>query len=762
MIKLFSKNGSDKQDNSLGLFHVEAAAVNLENAGCNYQAQSLMAIGADASSVALLSTFTNLVLAILLIKVPSLVEGKTPMKKSIVTIALVNAFTWIPIILVFMFFKQINPLLLIALWIFGLVPATLLGPLRDNWLANMVPSEKMGRYLSFRSVIAGTFFLAAYVFMGFTLYRSTTNIGRGFAIVVGIAFLASLVSTFLYSNIHSPAPAAKSETAPSLSFVNFLKGAMKEHLGTFILFASLFNFAVNLSGPLFMVYMHNNLNFNFMMLTLVFSCVYVGRVLSMTFWGKMVDKSGSLRVLGIVTHLMPLVPLMWIFSGNIIYLCAVQLFLGVVQAAFDLSCQTFIYKSTQPAQRLHYIVYCKSLTTFAAALGTLTGALLLGHIFPVFGSPILGIFMVSAMAQMAVVRFMLPKLRPGGIPDAIVHEELARELAMVNYPTRQGLYYHPEAWSRFTKPVAAFGTAISNAVNKLAPRPAGLYYNQAKWSNYMGRNSTLQAENIDTEPSGLYYNKKAWADYRQQTAVLAESDSETVKEGLLYNPEAQAKMMAKAAQTNVKTQGTPEPAHKGLLYDPAAWSAMVNQMAQADTKFSESLKPSHKGLLYDPEAMAKFMKQTTMAEAKAIDAKPARAGIFYDSQKCSDYLKQSMLINATTVRTIGDGQINRQPIFYHPEAWNNYKNQTALSRSAAAKTRIGAAPKQALLYHPEEWERTLDPAMVHIGRKSAIGTVIARKSTMKKTDFKSRPASYQTENRPVITNKRIGTRPSVA
>ena len=721
-----------------------------------------MAIGADASSVALLSTFTNLVLAILLIKVPSLVEGKTPMKKSIVTIALVNAFTWIPIILVFMFFKQINPLLLIALWIFGLVPATLLGPLRDNWLANMVPSEKMGRYLSFRSVIAGTFFLAAYVFMGFTLYRSTTNIGRGFAIVVGIAFLASLVSTFLYSNIHSPAPAAKSETAPSLSFVNFLKGAMKEHLGTFILFASLFNFAVNLSGPLFMVYMHNNLNFNFMMLTLVFSCVYVGRVLSMTFWGKMVDKSGSLRVLGIVTHLMPLVPLMWIFSGNIIYLCAVQLFLGVVQAAFDLSCQTFIYKSTQPAQRLHYIVYCKSLTTFAAALGTLTGALLLGHIFPVFGSPILGIFMVSAMAQMAVVRFMLPKLRPGGIPDAIVHEELARELAMVNYPTRQGLYYHPEAWSRFTKPVAAFGTAISNAVNKLAPRPAGLYYNQAKWSNYMGRNSTLQAENIDTEPSGLYYNKKAWADYRQQTAVLVASDSETVKEGLLYNPEAQAKMMAKAAQTNVKTQGTPEPAHKGLLYDPAAWSAMVNQMAQADTKFSESLKPSHKGLLYDPEAMAKFMKQTTMAEAKAIDAKPARAGIFYDSQKCSDYLKQSMLINATTVRTIGDGQINRQPIFYHPEAWNNYKNQTALSRSAAAKTRIGAAPKQALLYHPEEWERTLDPAMVHIGRKSAIGTVIARKSTMKKTDIKARPANYQTENRQVITNKRIGTRPSVA
>jgi len=755
-MKLFAKNGSDKTDNSLGLFHAEAAAVNAESAGCNFQSASIIATGADAPSVALLSAFTNLVLAMLLIKVPSLVEGKTPMKKTIVTMALVNAFTWIPIVFVFLFFKNINPLLLITLWIFGLVPATLLGPLRDNWLSNMVPSEKMGRYLSFRSVVSALCFLVAYNIMGFTLSRTTGNIFSGFAIVLGIAFIASIASTFLYSNIHAPAQTPKSETAHSLSFVNFLKGAMKEHLGTFILFQSLFSFAVNLSGPLLAVYMLKNLKLSFMTYTLVFSCVYVGRAVSMTFWGKMVDKSGSLRVLGIVAHLVPFVPLLWLFSGNIGYLCAIQLFSGIVQAAFDLSCQTFIYKSTKPEQRLHYIVYCKSLTTFAAALGTLAGILLLAHIFPVFGSQILGIFLVSAVLQMVVVRVMLPKLRPGGIPDAIVHEELARELAMVNYPTRQGLYYHPEAWSRFTKPVAAFGTAISKAVNKLAPQPAGLYYNQAKWSEYMGRNGGMQPEFAEaaTEPSGLYYNKKAWADYRQQTAVLVESDSATAKEGLLYNPEAQAKIMAKAAQSNAKAQATTEPAHKGLLYDPEAWSKMVNQMAQADAKFSDSLKPARKGLLYDPEAMAKFMKQTTLAEAKAIDAKPARAGIFYDSERWNGYLKQSMLLNATTMRTLGDGQTNRMPVFYHPEAWENYKKQAALSQ---AKTRVGAKAKTALLYHPEEWERTFDPAMVRIGRKSAIGTVVSRQSQMRKTDQKA-----ATITNPKMTGKRFGTRPSAA
>ena len=399
-MKIFPNRGKDKKDNSLALFHAEAAAISAESAGCAYQSPSIIAAGADGSSVALLSTVTNLVLALLLIKVPSLVEGKTPMKRTVVLMAIINTFTWIPIIFVFLFFKNINPLMLIGLWIFGLVPATLLGPLRDNWLANLVPSDKMGRYLSWRSVIAGIFYLAAFNIMGFTLYKSTGNVGRGFAIVLSVAFLASVVSTFLYSSIHSPPPVAKSQTAPSLSFVNFLKGARKEHLGTFILFVSLFNFAVNLSSPLLAVYMISNLKFTYMTYTLVISCEYVARVISLTFWGKQVDKSGSLRVLGLASHLIPFVPIMWLFSGgNVFYLCVAQLFSGTVWAAFDLCSTTFIYKSTQPEQRLHYIVYYRSLTTFSAALGTLTSALLLSSMFHVFGSQILGMLFFPAYCE---------------------------------------------------------------------------------------------------------------------------------------------------------------------------------------------------------------------------------------------------------------------------------------------------------------------------------------------------------------------------
>ena len=770
MMKLFAKNGADKKDNSLVLFHAEAGAASAESAGCSFQAQSLIAVGADAATVSLLSMVTNLVLAALLIKVPNLVEGKTPMKRTVVMMAVINALTWIPIVFVFLFFKNINPVMLISLWILGLVPATLLGPLRDNWLANMVPSEKMGRYLSWRAVIAGVAYLAALNIMGLTLNQETGNEGRGFAVVLAVAFLASVASTFLYSTIHSPPAVAKSKTVPSLSFMKFLQGARKEHLGTFILFVSLFTFAIQLSGPLYVVHMKNDLKFTFIQITLIASCEFIARIISITFWGKMVDKSGSLRVLGIASHLIPLSPLLWIFSrGNIAFLCGAQLFSGTVGAAFDLANQTFIYKSTQPEQRLHYIVYCNSLTKFATALGMLTGGLLLNSMFRISGSQILAMFLVSAVARMVVVRLMLPKLRPGGIPDAIVHEELARELAMVNYPTRQGLYYHPEAWSKFTKPVTAFGTIIGKAVNKLTPKPAGLYYNPQKWSTYMKQNSDLQLGMVqstdpENEKSGLYHNKKAWAEYMQQTAVLVEPEEDSSREGLLYNPDAWPAIMNKTAQADNKTQENTQSSRKGLLYDPEAWATLVNQMAQADAKFSESLKPARKGLLYDPEAMAKFVNQTTIAEAKAIDrVKTARSGIFYDSEKWADYLKQSMLLNATTMRTNGDVLTNRQPIFYHPEIWNSYKDQTALSRAAAAKSKAGSVrTRQALLYHPEEWERTFDPQMVHIGRKSAIGTVISRQNQVNRIDRKLPPVSHQPVSRPSVITKRIGTRPSLA
>jgi hypothetical protein len=70
--------------------------------------------------------------------------------------------------------------------------------------------------------------------------------------------------------------------------------------------------------------------------------------------------------------------------------------------------------------------------------------------------------------------------------------------------------------------------------------------------------------------------------------------------------------------------------------------------------------------------------------------------------------------------------------------------------------------RQPLLYHPEEWDRTFDPAMVHIGRKSAIGTVINKQNQVKKPERRVPSNSYHPASKPAMTGKRIGTRPLMA
>ena len=115
------------------------------------------------------------------------------------------------------------------------------------------------------------------------------------------------------------------------------------------------------------------------------------------------------------------------------------------------------------------------------------------------------------------------------------------------------------------------------------------------------------------------------------------------------------------------------------------------------------------------------------------------------------------------MRTAGDSLANRQPIFYHPEMWNNYKNQTALCKVANVTTNARVlSSRQPLLYHPEEWDRTFDPAIVHIGRKSAIGTVIHKQNQAKKPERKVPSNSYYPAAKPSLTSKRIGAKPLMA
>ncbi|MDP2920354.1 MAG: MFS transporter [Dehalococcoidia bacterium] len=631
-MKIQPGNGTSKKERSLGLLHGEAASSAVETAGCAYQSPSIIAAGADARGVALLSTVTHLVLALLLIKVPSLVEGsRNSLKRTTVIFAIFGSVTWLPIIFITLFVKNVSPFLLIALWTTTLVPTTLLYPLRDSWLASLVPGDKMGRYLSWRSAIAGACYLSTFYMMGFLLDRTIGQQGRSYAFILAIAFLAASVSVVMYCWVRPPVVLPVRDKKPTLDFVTFLKNARKSHLGTFIFFVSLYTFAVNLSGPLFASYMLNDLKFTYMTFATIVSFEYIARIISLTFWGKLVDRSGSLKILNYVSYLIPFIPILWIFSSNFVYLSGVQMLSGTVWAAFDLCVQTFIYKATPPDQRLRYIVYHRSLTSLSVAFGAITGAFLLNNMFSIFGSQILGLFLVSGVLRMVIARVMLPRLHPQGIPDAFIHPELAMELATVNGAPRVGLYYYPQAWKRFTRRAAAIGNNIIGKVSKFVPSQNGLFYKPAKWAEY--RNIA----GMQTVP--------------------------------------------------VETRGTVQIARDGLFYHPGTWGGFKAESVEKNA-LSAKRAISHNGLFHNPERWGEYLKQSLAMNAVTMhtggEGLVLRQPVFYHPELWDRLQKETKASRVNASAKVP----SREALLYHPEEWQKYEVQTAGRKGKKPTTRV--------------------------------------------------------------------------
>jgi hypothetical protein len=460
-----ARAAEQKPDKSLSYFHGEAASSAVENAAIAYQTPSLIACGASDSNVSLMNSLVYLAFSVLLLKIPSFIEAKHPLKNIVLILSIASSITWLPIVAVLVFFPQGSPLIFMLLWMLSLVPSILIGPLRDSWLAGVIPAANIGRYLSLRSTISSAVYLSTFLFMGYMLDFSQANVFQGFAAVFSIACMASCAGFLFYRQIHSP-QVAENKTA-DFNFVKFLKETRSGHLGTFIIFVSLLNFSVHICNPLFAIYMLDDLRFSYLTFTVLVCIEYIARVASLMLWGKYADKTGIIKNLGIACYFIPVIPVLWLFSSNFVYLAVAQIISGSAWAIFDLCSQAFIYRASPQALKMKYVIYYKSFNTFFISLGALAGAYLINVIFPVFGSKILGLFLFSGVLRFAVVKYMLPKLRDTTIPFGPLPVAPDLNEFFKTWIPRYAIFHHLQDWSA-VKSVAVIPMVIENKYDDYA------------------------------------------------------------------------------------------------------------------------------------------------------------------------------------------------------------------------------------------------------------------------------------------------------
>ncbi len=180
------------------------------------------------------------------------------------------------------------------------VAASVLGAFANSnwfsWMAAVVPQRLRGRYFGFRNSAVSFISLLGVPLMG--LGVSTWDGGPifGYGIVLFVGVLAGMISLGCQSFMGDVNPQVYKKDAESdrltekkeKQITDFVPSVLKDsNFLMFILYFSVWTFAVNLSAPFFNIYLLKDLSLDVSLVTIYTSLSSGANLLLLMFWGKL-------------------------------------------------------------------------------------------------------------------------------------------------------------------------------------------------------------------------------------------------------------------------------------------------------------------------------------------------------------------------------------------------------------------------------------------------------------------------------------------
>ena len=272
--------------------------------------------------------------------------------------------------------------------------ATVWGGLASDYL---VPEER-GKYFGWRSRITGLAGMVTTVLGGVLLnaFRPLST-AAGFCILFGVTASARFISSGLIARMQD-VPEQKNPD-DMFTFFMFLRRFKESNFVKFVFYVSSITFATTLAAPYFSVYMLRDLHFSYLTYMVVHMGSIVASLVSFPIWGKHADKIGNAKVLKATSLLIPLIPVLWLFSFNPVYLFTIEIFSGFVWGGFNLCTLNFVYDAVSPGKRVRCLGYFGFINGVATFVGAGLGGYLAERLPALNGSRILTLFVISAVLR---------------------------------------------------------------------------------------------------------------------------------------------------------------------------------------------------------------------------------------------------------------------------------------------------------------------------------------------------------------------------
>jgi hypothetical protein len=530
-------------------------------------------------------------------------------------------------------------------------------------------------------------------------------------------------------------PLARREEISHFGFHDVGQAVKNGSIGKFMLFTSTFYFAVFLASPFYAVLMLTELGFSYVAFMVVICSDQLTRLVVLHFWGKYADRNGSLRVIKYVSAVLPLTPLMWLVSQNVVYLVLVQITAGIAWAGFELCAPNFIYGGAPQGSRIKYIALFRALNGVGAAGGALVGGYLATILPPLFGQQILSLFLLSGIIRGIVVLRFLPSiiditlkgrnkpawgsLRPKGLmaADAVtdgfgwgllyIPENMRRDLRKAFQPAfpqdktdapKQGSLL--QRWARFalrqkndTEPVLVYVDTHEDLRRQVLRRRA---------INEQTAAQARAAKKNDENTVGLGTRLVKVLKSRFGVDAPAGKAKEDTKVSLLHNNQLGKKMMEAVQERQNMQAQTASRAARNETHHKLAQHA-IRQLAEKNNTAANSAgvkQQSRTGLLrngLDTAAHKKSEAGVEVERSGKLIAGNKRDGLLYREGAWQSYQKNASSSGNVTAMGMVSKPLVRHGLFNNAEAWASY-----VQKDQKSSVKSGPMDKLASMKRPGE------------------------------------------------------------
>ena len=288
-----------------------------------------------------------------------------------------------------------------------------------SWMAVLVPRRLRGRYFGFRNSAASLTNLLSIPLLGLVVSAWPNGSIQAYAAILLLGVICGILSLccqFFKADVNPRIQALEAmlssgkdddNSSSSLSArTGFDLTIFKEtNFLWFLLYFSLWMFAVNVSNPFFNLYMLDNLGIDVSWVTIYNSLTAGANLLMLLWWGKLADRIGNRLILLLVGMVVAVTPVLWLLASSDrislwVWLPLLHLLGGGTWAAIDL-CSNNIQMDVAPQRnQASYFAIAAAVAGVAGAIGTTTGGFL-AQFADYGGLP--GLFVLSGVLRLVAL-----------------------------------------------------------------------------------------------------------------------------------------------------------------------------------------------------------------------------------------------------------------------------------------------------------------------------------------------------------------------